>query len=486
MSPTATLEDLKARPRPEWYDNAKLGIFIHWGVFSVPAWAPYGEDFQKIIKRKGYKYQLAHNPYAEWYLNTMRIKGSPSHRHHVETYGEEFSYFDFIPQFVEESARMNAESWADLFEKAGARYSVMVTKHHDGYTLWPTEHKNPNRAGMHSERDFVGEVTAAVRAKGLKMGLYYSGGLDWTFNTTPISDPYKFLINTPQQPEYVAYSNNHMRELIDRYKPSILWNDIRYPENVDLVQLFSEYYEAVPEGLINDRWSQKTISENAILGAIINLAAWFHAKLAKNQVDAAGIHYDYVTPEYVVFDRIRKRKWEACRGLGTSFGYNRNEPDDNLLTNEELIHSFVDIVSKNGNLLINVGPMADGTIPEVQRERLIELGKWLAVNGDAIYDTRPWITATGSTADGKDIRFTQKGDALYAVVLDALGGGEVTLESLECASETTVFLLGKDKPLDFRRESGRITITLPEQVPHACAHAFKITPQPGMPALESS
>jgi alpha-L-fucosidase len=478
MSSTRTLEAIKARQRPEWYDNAKLGIFIHWGVFSVPAWAPFGEDYQKMIKRKGYKYQLAHNPYAEWYPNTMRIKGSPSHKHHVETYGENFSYYDFIPEFAEESANMNAESWADLFEKAGARYSVMVTKHHDGYTLWPTEHKNPKRDGMHSERDFVGEVTAAVRAKGLKMGLYYSGGLDWTFKTTPISDPYTFLTNGPQQPEYVDYANNHMRELIARYKPSILWNDIRYPEDADLVELFSDYYEAVPEGVINDRWSQKTIRENPILGAIINLAAWFHAKLASNQVDATGIHYDYVTPEYVVYDRIRKRKWEACRGLGTSFGYNRNEPDDNLLTAEKLIRSFVDIVSKNGNLLINVGPMADGTIPEAQRERLIELGNWLSVNGDAIYDTRPWITANGRTTDGKDVRFTQKGDALFAVVVDTLQSGEISLESLEPASDTKVYLLGHDKPLDWRKDEGHITISLPDQLPDSPAHAFKMTPAP--------
>ena len=149
MPPKPTLEALKARQRPEWYDNAKLGIFIHWGVFSVPAWAPYGKDYQTLIKRKGYKYQIAHNPYTEWYPNTMQIEGSPSHKHHVETYGENFSYYDFIPKFTEASAKMDAENWADLFEKAGARYSVMVTKHHDGYTLWPAEHKNPKRAGMH-------------------------------------------------------------------------------------------------------------------------------------------------------------------------------------------------------------------------------------------------------------------------------------------------------------------------------------------------
>ena len=478
MSPQVTLEALKARPLAEWFDNAKLGIFIHWGVFSVPAWAPFGEDYQTLIKRKGYKYQLANNPYAEWYLNTMKIKGSPSYRHHLETYGEGFSYYDFIPEFVAASANMDPEDWADLFAGAGARYAIMVTKHHDGFTLWPTAHKNLRRPGLHSERDFVNEVTESVRAKGLRMGLYYSGGIDWTFKETAISDPYTFLTNTPQQSDYVTYATNHVRELIDRYKPSVLWNDIRYPRNADLVELFSYYYEAVPDGVINDRWNQTRYPENRVARAIINAVGWFHAKLSSGQEDPPGIHHDYVTPEYIVFDEIRRNKWEACRGLGSSFGYNRNEQDDNLLTTEELIHSFVDIVSKNGNLLINVGPMADGTIPAVQRERLEGLGNWLAVYGEAIYDTRPWRTAAGRTADGKSIRFTQKRDTLFPVILDALKAAEVSIESLTCAPDTEIYLLGRDKPLIWRQDGLQVHITLPDGLPDVPAHAFKIVPQP--------
>lgn len=479
MSSKAALGALKARPLAEWFDNAKLGIFIHWGIFSVPAWAPFENDFQTLIRRNGYKYQLAHNPYAEWYLNTMKIKGSPSHRHHIGTYGEDFSYFDFVPQFVEASAGLDAEDWADLFARAGARYAIMVTKHHDGYTLWPTNHKNPRRPGLHSERDFVNEVTEAVRERGLKMGLYYSGGYDWTFNEAAISDPFTFFDNTPQQDEYVAYATNHFKELIGRYKPSVLWNDIRYPKNADLVELFSNYYEAVPDGVINDRWNQTRYPSNWLMRVVINTIGIFHAKLSSAQEDPPGIHHDYVTPEYLMFDEIREKKWEACRGLGTSFGYNRIEPDDNLLTNEELVHSFVDIVSKNGNLLINVGPMADGTIPDVQRERLLALGNWLEVNGEAIYDTRPWTRAAGTTTDGKNVRFTQKGGALFAVILDALGGGEVSIESLECGPEAKVHLLGREEPLDRLRDGSRLTIKLPDVMPNSPAHAFRIVPAPG-------
>jgi len=478
MPTNPSLQALKSRPLAQWYDNAKLGIFIHWGVFSVPAWAPYGEDYQTLIKKKGYRYQIAHNPYAEWYLNTMKVEGSPTHRHHVETYGEDYSYYNFVPKFLEASAAMNADDWADLFQKAGARYAIMVTKHHDGVTLWPTEHKNAKRAGLHSERDLVGEVTDAVRAKGLKMGLYYSGGLDWTFKETAISDPYTFLTNTPQEDEYVTYANNQFKELIDRYKPSVLWNDIRYPKNADLVELFSYYYDAVPDGVINDRWNQTTYPENWIIRVLSNTIAILHAKFSSAQADPPGIHHDYVTPEYIVYDDIRKKKWEACRGLGSSFGYNEIEPDDNLLTTEELIHSFVDIVSKNGNLLINVGPMADGTIPEVQRERMIGLGDWLAVNGDAIYDTGPWITAESRTADGKDVRFTQKGDALFAVVLDGPKPGNVSIESLKLIPETTIHLLGHDKHLTWRQDGNSIIFTLPEQTTSSHAYALSITPKP--------
>jgi alpha-L-fucosidase len=177
-------------------------------------------------------------------------------------------------------------------------------------------------------------------------------------------------------------------------------------------------------------------------------------------------------------DEISKKKWEACRGLGTSFGYNQNEPDDNLLTTKELIHSFVDIVSKNGNLLINVGPMADGTIPEAQAERLEGLGKWLAANGDAIYDTRPWLTAEGTTTDGKSIRFTRKGDALFAIILDSAKSAEVSIESLSFAPDTSIMLLGHSKPLAWRQDGQRALISLPEGLPDSPARAIRIVPQP--------
>lgn len=369
MKSKETPESLHQRTVPDWFHDAKLGIFVHWGLYSVPAWAPLTGEMDKVIANEGWKKWFSHNPYAEWYMNSMRIEGGVSQRHHVETYGPDFCYEDFIPLFNEALEAWDPGAMADLFRQVGARYVVLTTKHHDGFTLWPSEHPNPYREHYHAERDLVGELTEAVRAREMIMGLYYSGGIDWTFNKTVIQDITDIQDAVPQGDEYVAYANAHWKELIARYKPSVMWNDIAYPAAADLNELFSHYYNSVPEGVINDRFTQRF-------------------EFTEGQI-AGSQHSDFTTPEYTSYDHIVEKKWEATRGIGYSFGYNQNEGPENYLSVQELVHSFVDIVSKNGNLLLNVGPMADGTIPALQRERLEGLGTWLRVNSEAIYGTRP-------------------------------------------------------------------------------------------------
>jgi alpha-L-fucosidase len=218
------LKLLRQRSLPDWFNDAKLGIFIHWGLYSVPGWAPLTGEQQEVVARCGWTHWFAHNPYAEWYLNSIRIEDSPSHRHHVATYGADFSYDEFAPRFNQAAANLNPDAWADLFASAGARYVVLVTKHHDGFTLWPSQHLNPHKPGYHAERDLVGEIVQAVRH---------------------LAD---LVLAIPQNADYVAYANGQMRELIDRYQPAVLWNDIGYPAAASLKELFAYYYNAVPDG----------------------------------------------------------------------------------------------------------------------------------------------------------------------------------------------------------------------------------------------
>ena len=304
----------------------------------------------------------------------------------------------------------------------------------------------------------MGELTAAVRDQGMKMALYYSGGLDWAFNEARVEQIPDVWGTIVQEPEFVEYSIAHWKELIDRYQPSIMWNDIGYPAAADLGELFAYYYNAVPDGVINDRFTQSRVSTPTP---------------GEPLAPPRGPHYDYVTPEYATFDEIQEQKWECCRGIGHSFGYNRAEGDEQLLAEDELIHLFVDIVSKNGNLLLNVGPMADGAIPENQAERLRSLGRWLDVNSAAIFDTRPWQRAEGTTSQGLGIRFTTKGDTLYATLLGTPAESEIVIEGLRAASDSSVRLLGREDALTWRQDGSDLVIQLPD-LPGAHAHAIEI------------
>jgi alpha-L-fucosidase len=453
----ATVQSLDQHPLPQWYDDAKLGIFIHWGLYSVPGWAPLE---QVNFKKPDF---LKYNPYAEWYYNTVRIDGSPTQQYNREHYGADHDYYSFTEQFDSQSAKFNPDAWAQVFKDAGAKYVVLTTKHHEGFTLWPSTTPNPTlpAARQHATRDLVGDLAAAVRNQGLKMGLYYSGGFDWTFVPGPIATSADFEKVKPQSEAYGKYVDAQYRELIARYHPSVLWNDIDYPKSGHPLDIQAEYYSAVPDGVVDDRFGIK--------------------------------HADFTSPEYSTLKEINPKKWEECRGLGQSFGYNRAEGEAQTIAPDKLIYLLVDIVSKNGNLLLDVGPEADGTIPAVQMERLKALGAWLAQNGEAIYGTQPWTRAEGKTADGKDVRFTRKGSTLYATVLGDISGPTVTLISVRPKGGATVRVLGDNtlpllvKPqtsptvkvsngmlLTWSQVGEDIKITLPASLPGEYAHVLAI------------
>jgi alpha-L-fucosidase len=427
---------------PTWFRDAKLGILVHWGPSSVPGWAPLGLDPMARGAKDGWETAFAENAYAEWYQNSINIEGSPAWKHHQEVWAGR-AYFDFADDFAKGSAAWDPDDWASLFRTAGARYVVLTTKHHDGYLLWPSRHPNPHRDAWQSTGDIVGDITGAVRDHGMRMGLYYSGGIDWTFGGLPITDLPSMFRSLPTGDDYAAYADAHWRELIDRYQPSVLWNDIGYPPQADHHRLFTDYYNAVPEGVVNDRFD--------MMGAV-----------------AGTPHWDFRTPEYAQMDDITEHAWESVRGIAHSFGYNQLETDADLVSSDELVHLLVDIVSKNGNLLLGVGPTGDGTVPDIQARRLVELGRWLDVNGAAIFGTRPWKRP----AAGPKIRFTCTADALHVIFL----GDERTVDDLIVPAGSDVKLLGGGAA-SWNTEGGSTTFDL-RRLPNSPAHVVRISPLP--------
>ena len=334
---------------PDWFRDAPLGIFIHWGPYSVPAWAEPTAELGEVPDDAGW---FAHNPYAEWYFNTIRIEGSPAAEHHREVHGDA-PYDDFLDRW--DTSAFDPAAWADLFRRAGADYVVPTTKHHDGVTLWDapgTGDRNTVRRGP--QRDLVGEIASAVTDAGLRFGVYYSGGLDWHVRPTEplVSGEDVHDLKRPRDDEYGKYCSSHVRDLIDRYAPDVFWNDIGWPdENFHfdeggLGELLEHFYAERPEGLINDRF--------------------------------AGAHQDFVTTEYQAGEIPEGQPWENCRGVGLSFGYNQVEDAAQYMTGAQAVRHVVDAVSKGGRVLLNVGPRADGSLHELQVAALESLGEFMA------------------------------------------------------------------------------------------------------------
>jgi alpha-L-fucosidase len=475
-----TLESLRSHPVPAWYDDAKLGIFVHWTMASVPAYAPRDMDILELLRTR-YDDLQAQTPYVEWYENSLKIPGSPVWKYHREHYGER-PYASFREDFEKGGiARLDPDAWAEAFRAAGARYVVFVTKHHDGYCLWPSRVANPRRPGWASPRDCVGELARAVRARGMRFGVYYSGGLDWTWNPEAVRTLAETMASVPGG-DYPAYADAQVRELIERFGPEVLWNDIAWPTRPEaLWRLFADYYEAAPEGLVNDRWLTPSWVTRALrVRPLRALADRLLRRLVRSgKADLTPPrppHCDTRTPEYAVFPTARREKWECVRGIDKSFGYNRISKEEDFLSERELIHSFADIVSKNGNLLLNVGPRGeDAAIPEPQLRRLAWLGAWLRTNGAAVYGTRPWTRAEGTTREGPGVRFTAKGGAVYAIVLGTPPGTSVTIEAFEAPEGARIELLGRG-PVASKRDGGALRIELDAPLPARPAHAFSIAP----------
>jgi alpha-L-fucosidase len=477
-----TWESVATHAVPDWYGGAKLGVFLHWGLYSVPAWASRVPDIQTILRRHGPAWMLRNNPYAEWYANTLQLPDSPTRRHHDETFGPGFPYDGFVPMFDAASATADLSALASVCRQSGARYVVLTTKHHDGYCLWPTDLPHPVKGAYHSPRDLVGDLTDAVRAEGLRMGLYYSGGYDWPYNGVVMRSLADALLASPIGEGYARYADAHVRDLIARYRPSVLWNDIGWPAAANLPALFADYYNDVEDGVVNDRWLQSSRRGAVFDGAVRVVSGavergWRLIPDRYKQLTFPGAkHADFTTAEYAHHHSIVSKKWEATRGVGHSFGANHNEVPEDVISSTELVRLLVDVVAKNGNLLIGVGPAPDGTLPQWQQAPLLGLGRWMEVNGEAIYDTRPWTIPSTTTSEGAEVRFTTRDDALYATLLDAPGSRRFSLRGIVAGDLHHVGLLGVDTPLDWTVADETVWVTLPEQLPVAPAYTLRLAP----------
>jgi len=435
----ANWESLEKYKTPDWFRDVKFGIFIHWGVYSVPAFG------------------------SEWYPREMYQQGTEEYKHHLATYGphNKFGYKDFIPMFKAE--KFNADEWIDLFKKSGAKYVVPVAEHHDGFAMYKTSLSKWNASEMGPKRDVVGELAAAAKKAGLIFGVsshriehwwFMNGGrrFDSDVNDPKYADFYGPAReqNETMSPEYMNDWLLRCTELVDKYQPQLFWFDwwIEQPALDPYRKSFAAYY--YNKGL---EWNK---------GVVIN-----------NKYDKAYPEGTTVLDiERGKLSEIRQLPWQTDDAVSyKSWGY---IPRDSFKTVKYLVNNLIDIVSKNGCLLLNIGPKPDGTIPDEAKERLLAIGKWLEVNGDAIYGTRPWKVygegptkvAGGAFSDAKDqpftaddIRFTSKGDYLYAISMDTPKKDLLIKNlSLTAGKVKTVELLGSTGKIIWSQTKSGLTI----------------------------
>lgn len=416
-----TWESLARYRVPDWYADSKFGIFIHWGVYSVPAFG------------------------SEWYSRNMYIQGSEEYKHHIKTYGahKDFGYKDFIPMFRAE--KFHADEWLDLFQSAGAQYIVPVAEHHDGFQMYKSRISKWNAYEMGPKRDIVGELSDAARKRGIINGasthriehwFFMGHGREFESDITenekygdfyypamPEPSDHHDLYSKPEpSQEYLEDWLVRCCEIVDRFQPRIIYFDwwIEHSAVKPYLRKFAAYYYNCAE-----EWG----------GGVINY-----------KHDAFQFGTAVVDIERGQFAETKPFIWQTDTAVArNSWCFTEN---NDYKTSGEIICDLVDIVSKNGRLLLNIGPKADGTIPDEDRSILLEIGRWLETNGEAIYGSKVWRYAAegptkiqeGQFADGfrkdytsKDIRFTMNNGFLYAAVLRYPENGSITIESLRDA-----------------------------------------------------
>ncbi len=401
---------LNSRPVPEWFADAKFGIFIHWGLYSVPSYTAKGQ-------------------YAEWYQWQLEKQPELTTKDwHESVYGKNYRYTDFVEGFKAEL--FDANKWADLFKRSGAKYINITSKHHDGFCLFGTENAwNWNSVDVGPHRDFCMELKDAMKDTGVRFGVYHSV-YEW-FHPLYLKDPEEYALK---------HLHPMLKEIITKYEPSTLFTDGEWDHPSDvwhstefLTWLYNE--SPVKDYIVpNDRWGKET-----------------RGRLGGNFTT----EYGFIEAGKKIEDVELDRPFEECRGIGKSFGLNRIEDCDDYLSAKELIEMLVELVSKGGNFLLNIGPAADGTIPVIMEERLLQIGEWLSVNGEAIYGTRLY-----TKNPQKDIYYTKKEDKIYAII-NRFPFGSVTLSEVDYSADYKARLLSHDAVLTTENDGGKLKINFP-------------------------
>jgi len=448
-------DSLKAHQDPEWFRDAKFGIYTHWGPVTVGA-----EDGPSG---------------GQWYGHSMYDTNSPTFRYHLQKFGDQHvvGYKDIIPRFTAE--KFNAEEWADLFAKAGAKFAGPVAVHHDNFAMWDSQITRWNSLNMGPHRDITGELEKAIRGHGLKFITTFHHGYAWRYfepafqfdGANPQNADLYTEMHAPKAPPSQHFQDTWLAmvdEVLNKYQPDLIWFDF-------------EFF-----AVITPEYEQK------LFAAAYDWAAQNNRTIGVCQKSRDIHQYTSILDfERGREDRLTPYPWLTDSAAGEWF-HQKSAPYKSVDT---LVGMLVDIVSKNGCLLLDVGPAADGTIPPKARERLLGMGDWLRVNGEAIYGTRPWkIYGEGPTKQAKaggfsenadkpftaqDIRFTTQGDALYAIAL-AVPQGEVKINALGLAAGKidSLSLLGSNVKVNWKQEADALTIQPVEPWPCQHAVAFKI------------
>ncbi|HYO07511.1 MAG TPA: alpha-L-fucosidase [Tepidisphaeraceae bacterium] len=455
-----TWDSLKANYKvPPWFKEAKFGLFMHWGLYSVPA---------------------HHN---EWYQKHMYAAFT---KWHAENFGpqDQFGYKDFIPKFTAE--KFDPDAWAELFEKSGAKYVMPTAQHHDNFALWDSELTQIDAKDMGPKRDLIGDLGAAVRKRGLKFGVSNHGieNFDFIRPQPALAEQLKakgvdlydpkwndiYHVADRSDAALAAFLTDWLHrnyELIDKYQPDILWFDNGVDHRILdplKLQVAAYYYNRAAE------W-KKDVSISTKKAA--------YAPSGTN-VQTIGSIIDFEKIGGRSPSGIRWGAWQVDEPIGSTWGYTTGM---RVSSPGSIISKLADTVSKNGNLLLNLSPKADGTIPQEQQDALLEVGKWLKTNGEAIYGTHAWTRFGEGGARGDralNVRFTVKGDALYAIILGNWPGEQAVIKSLSTGQAPggkiqSITLLGGSGDLQFKQDADGLHVQLPSSAPGNHAHVLKIT-----------